>query len=64
MHELADLTDRNKQGGTPWVTVNNKHSDEIQNRVGNNLIDLICSLYKVSLLNNSKYSFKLIYHLF
>ncbi len=47
MHILADLTEKNMRGGTPWSTVNNLPSSAFQNRVGENLSDLICSLYKV-----------------
>jgi len=47
MHILADLTEKNMRGGTPWSTVNNLPSSAFQNRVGENLSDLVCSLYKV-----------------
>ena len=48
MHASADLTEKNMRGGgTPWSTVNNLPSSAFQNRVGENLSDLVCSLFKV-----------------
>ena len=47
MHQMGELTEKSKIDYTPWIESNNIHTTEIQNRVGNNLVDFVCSNFKV-----------------
>lgn len=47
MHLFADMTERSAHKYVPWITVNGIHTDEIQNKAGNNLIEFVCLSYKV-----------------
>jgi hypothetical protein len=48
-HTCATITKQNKPDDAfvPWVTVNNQHSDDIQDRAQTDLIALLCDTYQV-----------------
>ena len=47
MHDLAVMTEKSEHGYVPWITINQVHSNEIQNKAGNNLIEYVCQTYRV-----------------